>query len=154
MDITSFFTILGASMLPVMEVKAAIPIGVLSLGLPLWEVFLVAVLGSCIPSPFILFFIRKILHICQNSRFRLFRKVAGIIIRKIEKNQEKIKKYGYLALFIFVAIPLPGTGVWTGSILAGMLNLRIKYSLPAIVAGNIVASLCMIFLTHSINIVF
>ena len=154
MDITEFFAILGSSMLPIIEIKGAIPLGVLSFDLPLWEVFFVAVLGSCIPSPFILFFIRKILHICQKSKLWIFRKVANIIVNKVEKNKEKVKRYGYLAIFIFVAIPLPGTGVWTGSLIAGMLDLRIKYSLPAIVAGNVVASLCMIFLTHSINVVF
>ena len=70
---------------------------------------------------------------------------------KVHKHQDKVKKFGYLAIFIFVAIPLPGTGVWTGSLLAAMLDLRFRYAFPVIAVGHLVAGLAMLFVTHSIH---
>ena len=148
----AYLAVIGAAMIPIVEVKGAIPLGVFSFGLPLLTVFVLAIIGSSIPVPFILFFIKKLLHWLTNSKVKFFNKVSNFVLSKVEKHQEKVKKFGYLAIFIFVALPIPGTGVWTGSLLAAMLDLRIKYALPIIIVGNIVASLCMIFITHGINL--
>ena len=145
-------TVMFISMLPIVEVKGSIPFGVLTLGMPLIEVFIIAIIGSCIPAPFILFYIKKIIHRLQNSKNRFLNRASNFLISKVEKHSAKVHKWGYLAIFIFVALPIPGTGVWTGSLLAAMMDLRVKYALPVIVAGNIVACLCMIFLTHSIRV--
>ena len=145
-------TVMFISMLPIVEVKGSIPFGVFTLGMPLVEVFIIAIIGSCVPAPIVLFYIKKIIHKMQNSSVKVFNKASNFLMSKVEKHSAKVHKWGYLAIFIFVALPIPGTGVWTGSLLAAMMDLRVKYALPVIVAGNIVASLCMIFLTHSIKV--
>lgn len=148
----AYLAVFGTAMLPVAEVKLAIPLGVLTFGLPLASVMIVALIGSCIPVPFILYFIKGIIKKMTDSKVKLFNNASNFVLNKVEKHKEKVYKYGYLAIFIFVAIPVPGTGVWTGSLLAAILGLRIKFALPVIVSGNIIACLCMVFLTHGINL--
>ena len=134
-------TVLGMSMLPVLEVKAAIPMG-LAMGLPLWETFFIALIGSCIPVPFILLLLRPFFHWCTGRPF--FHKLAQKLQSRFQKKSTGVRKYSLLGLFLFVAIPLPTTGVWTGSGIAAMLDLRIRHALPVIIAGNAVASLLML----------
>ena len=150
-EILENILVFGMSMLPVVELKGAIPIGVLQFGLPLWTTFLIAFLGSIVPAPFLLVFIKGLIHKLQSSKVRLFNKVSNWLMGKVHKHQDKVKKFGYLAIFIFVAIPLPGTGVWTSSLLAAMLDLRFRYAFPVIAVGNLVAGLAMLFVTHSIH---
>ena len=134
-------TVLGMSMLPVLEVKAAIPVG-LAMGLPLWETFFIALLGSCIPVPFILLLLRPFFHGCKGRPF--FHRLAEKLEGRFQKKSGGVRRYSLLGLFLFVAIPLPTTGVWTGSGIAAMLDLRIRHALPVIVAGNAVAALLML----------
>ena len=137
-------TVFGVSMLPVLELKAAIPLG-LAMGLPLWETFLIALLGSSLPVPLILFFLRPVFRYLR--RFRFFARFADWFERHTHKRSKSVTKYrGYslLGLFVFVAIPLPTTGVWTGSAIASFLNLRILYAFPTILLGNAVAGLLML----------
>lgn len=134
-------TVLGMSMLPVLEVKAAIPMG-LAMGLPLWETFFIALLGSCIPVPFILLLLRPFFHWCKGRPF--FHRLAEKLEGRFQKKSSGVRRYSLLGLFLFVAIPLPTTGVWTGSGIAAMLDLRIRHALPIIVAGNAVAALLML----------
>ena len=134
-------TVLGMSMLPVLEVKAAIPVG-LAMGLPLWETFFIALLGSCIPVPFILLLLRPFFHWCKGRPF--FHRLAEKLEGRFQKKSGGVRRYSLLGLFLFVAIPLPTTGVWTGSGIAAMLDLRIRHALPVIVAGNAVAALLML----------
>ena len=128
-------------MLPVLEVKAAIPVG-LAMGLPLWETFFIALLGSCIPVPFILLLLRPFFHWCKGRPF--FHRLAEKLEGRFQKKSGGVRRYSLLGLFLFVAIPLPTTGVWTGSGIAAMLDLRIRHALPVIVAGNAVAALLML----------
>jgi len=134
-------TVFGMSMLPVLELKASIPAG-LAMGLQLWETFLIALVGSCVPVPFILLLLRPFFKWCKGRPF--FHKLADKLEGRFEKKSGSIRKYSLLGLFIFVAIPLPTTGVWTGSGIAAMLNLRIKHALPVIILGNTVAGLLML----------
>ena len=134
-------TVLGMSMLPVLEVKAAIPVG-LAMGLPLWETFFIALLGSCIPVPFILLLLRPFFHWCKGRPF--FHRLAEKLEGRFQRKSGGVRRYSLLGLFLFVAIPLPTTGVWTGSGIAAMLDLRIRHALPVIVAGNAVAALLML----------
>ena len=140
-------TVLGMSMLPVLEVKAAIPVG-LALGLPLWETFFIALLGSCIPVPFILLLLRPFFHWCKGRPF--FHRLAEKLEGRFQKKSGGVRRYSLLGLFLFVAIPLPTTGVWTGSGIAAMLDLRIRHALPVIVAGNAVAALLMLAFGQSV----
>ena len=134
------------SMAPVVELRGGIPIGV-GLGLPLWQAYLAAVIGNMVPVPFIIVFIRRI--------FKWMRVKFPSLGRLIEKLEDKahlkgqmVRKYKYLGLVILVAIPLPGTGAWTGSLAAAFLGMRLKKAMPAVVLGVLTAGCIMLGLTH------
>ncbi len=127
------------SMVPVVELRGAIPIG-MGMGLPLEVAIIISVIGNMIPVPFIMLFIRQI--------FKWMRKVnktfAGIVDKmeeKANKHRDKVTRYGFWGLFILVAIPLPGTGAWTGALVAALMELRFKTALPAIFLGVIGAAI-------------
>lgn len=141
--LTVFFT----AMLPVWELKGAIPMGVMGFNMTMGQAFWTAYLGSCIPSIFIVFFIEKIINKLTVSKVTFFRRVACFINGKVKKHQYRINKYGYLGIFLFVAIPLPGTGIWTGSLLAAMMDLKPKIVIPLIFAANLIAGLAMLGIT-------
>lgn len=138
------FKVMFTAALPVIEVKGAIPVGI-ALGMgPIHAAFL-AYLGSAIPVPAILFTVRPLFNYLKQSK--IFKRHINKFIFKSMKKSGNVKKYGYLGLFLFVGIPLPGTGVWTGSIIAALLNLRFKYAFPTILAGNFIASLIILILS-------
>ena len=146
-----YLRVIGTAMLPVLELKAAILGFGLGTNIPLWTTFFLALLGSSIPVPFILLFIKIIIHKMSKSNVKFFNRFSNWLLGKVEKNRDRIARYGYLAIFIFVAIPLPGTGVWTGSLLAAMMDLKIKKALPVIILGNVVAGLLILALTFGID---
>ena len=158
MDIAAFFTrfehyiyVLGISMLPIVELKGAMPVG-LALGLGTWNTFFTALIGSCLPIPFLILLIRKILEWLSVCRIPLFNRFGAFLNRKIEKGQNSraFRTSAILGLFLFVAIPLPTTGVWTGSMIAGVLKIPLKIAWPIIVLGNTVAGLIVLFASHLI----
>ena len=134
------------SMLPVVELRGAIPVGY-AFGFPLIPNYLVSIAGNLLPVPFILFLVPAIIRAMANSKVALFVKVADFLEKKVQKNTEKITKYAVFGLFLFVAIPLPGTGAWTGSMVAAMLNMDKRKSflsvfLGVLAAGVIVSVIC------------
>lgn len=120
------------SILPVIELRGAIPLGA-GLGLPLWLCFLMAVIGNLLPVPFLIFFGGKVLH--YFAKFERFGKPFRKIIEIGEKKVSKMKKTVFWGLLTFVAIPLPGTGAWTGALVAITLDLDFKKAFPPIVLG-------------------
>ena len=130
------------SMVPLIELRGAIPYG-LAVGLDPFLTYALAIVGNCLPVPFILFFIRKILSWMQASRVRFFNRVATFVIEKGQRGFRKVQKYAVFGLYLFVAIPLPGTGAWTGSLIASLLNIPFKKSFPAVVLGVLVAAVIM-----------
>ncbi len=134
------------AMVPVVELRGAIPIGV-GYGLDLWLAILLSVVGNMLPVPFIMLFIRKIF-----AWMRKVNKKFAAIVDKMEakaaKHQDKVTKYGFWGLLILVAIPLPGTGAWTGALVAAMMELRMKTALPAIFLGVIIAAVIVSFVTY------
>ena len=100
-----------------------------------------------LPIPFILIFINKILHLISHSKISFFNKPAGFILKKADKNKDKITKYATWGLFLFVAIPLPGTGGWTGALLASLLHLDKKKSFIVISLGVFIAGLIITLLS-------
>ena len=134
------------SMVPVIELRGAVPFGV-GMDLPLLPVLIVSVVGNMLPVPFIALFIRRIFAFLRRRSKRL-----NGIVSKIEdrarKKARKIKKYETLGLFILVAIPLPGTGAWTGALVGALLNIRLKWLLPAVFAGVVTAGVIMSILTY------
>ena len=130
------------SMFPIVELRGAVPVGV-ALGIESWKLYIIAVLGNMLPIPFVLWLARPIINFFLNSR--LFKKLGQWLHRKVEKNTDKIVKYGTWGLFIFVAIPLPGTGAWTGALVAALIDLRIKKAVPSILLGVMTAGVIMLF---------
>lgn len=130
---------------PLIEQRGAIPYGIFS-GQSAWLVFLVALAGSILPVPFILLMFNKIYQWLLKWKF--FGRIVKHIDKKIAKNQATFEKYEELALIIFIAIPLPTTGLWTGSAIASFLKLDFKKSLFCAVIGGtlsagIITALCV-----------
>lgn len=143
-ELTVFLT----AVLPVIELKGAIPVGI-SLGLSPLHAAIIAFLGSITPVPFILFAIRPIFNHLKKTR--IFEKIVDRLTNKSMAKSGRIQKYGAWGLFFFVAIPLPGTGVWTGSLIASMLDMRFKWAFPSIVLGNLVAGLFIMGLSDGVH---
>ena len=139
------FTLL-VSMIPVVELRGGIPFGT-ALGLPPWAALCAAVVGNLIPVPFIIVYIRRI-FLWLRRRFPKLNRLVDKLERKAHLKGRKVSKYKYLGLFVFVAIPLPGTGAWTGSLAAAFLDMRLKNALPAVVLGVLTAGCIMLGLTH------
>lgn len=123
---------------PVIELRGAIPFG-LALGLSPISSFVFSYLGSLLPAPFVLLLIRRIIK--RFSHLKFFVKLDEKFQIKATAHSENVKKYGWLALAVFVAIPIPGTGVWSGSVIAAFLDIRFKVAFPAIAIGNLVAGI-------------
>lgn len=133
------------AMAPVSELRGAIPYG-LAHDIPLGLLLPLCIAANLLPVPFIILFLRKILAWMQRLGGRA-RALADWLIGRGFKKSMLIKKYETLGLFLLVAIPLPGTGAWTGALAAALMGLRMSFALPAIgggvaAAGVIVALLC------------
>ena len=135
------------SMLPIIECRGAIPLG-FALGLPWWQTCLLSTAGNLLPVPFILLFIRAILKWMRECRVSFFNKIAAWLDRKIEKHKGTIEKYSYWGVMLFVGIPLPGTGAWTGSLIAAVLGLEWKKSFLAAIGGVLMATVIMAVLSY------
>lgn len=138
------------SMVPVIELRGALPSGV-AMGLSPWTAFAVSVIGNMVPVPFIILFIRRILD--WMKRFEKFRQIAEKLENKAKKHEDKIVKYEALGLFILVALPLPGTGAWTGSLVAAIFDLRLRSAVPVIFAGVVTAGLIVLFITYGVVLI-
>ena len=134
------------SLLPVIELRGGIITGYL-LGIDFLPTFFIAFLGNIVPIPFILFFIKIIFKFLKRTPLR---KIVSWCERKAEEKNETIKKYAYLGLIIFVGIPLPGTGAWTGALIASTLNMDIKKTFLAISLGVLLAGIIISILSFGI----
>ena len=137
------------SMVPVIELRGALPIGV-GMGLEPWVALVVSIIGNMVPVPFIIIFIRRILN--WMHRFEKFDRLAKRLEAKAERQGDKLVKYETLGLFLLVAVPLPGTGAWTGSLVAALFDLRLKTAIPTIFAGVVAAGLVVFFITYGVVI--
>lgn len=145
------FTIL-VSMTPVLELRGGIPFGV-ALGLPVWAAYLAAVIGNMLPVPFILVYIQQIFRWMRRRMPRL-NSLVDCLERKAHLKGQKVTKYKYLGLLLFVAIPLPGTGAWTGTLAAAFLDMPLRKALPSIFAGVLIAGLAISVLTFGVASLF
>ena len=141
--------VLLISMIPLIELRGAIPVAVgMELGLPEWLVLIIAIIGNILPVPIIYLFARKVLDWGKDRKWKPFKKFCNFCLIKGEKAGQKLlkKAHGgvYFALFLFVAVPIPGTGAWTGTLAASILNLDFKKTIFAIAAGILVAGLIML----------
>lgn len=133
------FGVMICSMIPIIELRGGIPLG-MALGLPWWQSFIYAVIGNMIPVPFILLFINKLIGWMSRSKVEFFNKVGNWLLRKAEKNREKIEKYSFFGVCLFVAIPLPVTGAWTGSLVASTIGMKWWKALLSCLLGVLIAA--------------
>ncbi|MEO0094839.1 MAG: small multi-drug export protein [candidate division WOR-3 bacterium] len=142
-ELTVFLT----SMVPVIELRGALPVAINLFKIPWYEAFVISFIGNILPVPLILLFLKPVTDLlCKIS---IFGKFFEWLFKRTRKKSEIIEKYKELGLLIFVAIPLPGTGAWTGALLAYLMALDFKrsiifISLGVFIAGVIVSSLCLI----------
>ncbi len=140
------------AMVPVVELRGAIPYGVVA-GLSVHTAFILAVIGNLIPIPFLVVFTRKVFEWLRTKSEGLDRMVCRLEA-KADKNKEIVEKYEFFGLMLLVAIPLPGTGAWTGALVAAMLDMRLKRAMPAIIVGVLVAGVIVTTLTYGAGALF
>ena len=153
------------SLLPIVELRGSVPVGA-AIGLPFYTNYIVSVIGNLLPVPFVLLLMPKIIDFM--ARFRFFRPIANWLKDKAEKHKDKIikptaeeadeenKKEArlstkiFMALLLFVAIPLPGTGAWTGSLVAALFNLPKRSSFLAIALGVMTSGVIMCLASYGV----
>ena len=142
--VTTFFI----SMLPIVELRAGLPYGI-ALGLDYPLALTAALVGNMIPVPFIVVYIRRI-FVWLRAHFAKMDSFITKLEKKAHLKGETVRKYGPLGLLIFVAIPLPGTGAWTGALIAALLDMRLKSAVPSIFMGVCISATIMTLLTFGV----
>lgn len=138
------------SMIPIIELRGAIPMGYF-LGLPWWQSYVISVLGNMLPVPFILLFINRVIRWMASSKIKLFHKVANWLLAKAAKNTEKIEKYGFWGVCLFIAVPLPVTGAWTGSLVSATIGLKFWRAMLSALLGVMIAGVIMTVIFYGIG---
>lgn len=144
-------TILMA-MMPVVELRGAIPAGV-GFGLSLPESFVLSLIGNILPIPFAILFTRRIFAWLR-TKSKWLNSLVSRLEAKAEKNKDMVLKYQFWGLVLLVAIPLPGTGAWTGGLVAAMLDMQLKRAMPAIALGVLIAGVIVLSLTFGVITIF
>ena len=135
------------SMMPVLELRGGLLAASL-LDVEYLKALMICIIGNLLPIPFVLLFIEKIVILME--KFGPTKRIALFLRKKVEKNQSSIEKYDFWGLTFFVGIPLPGTGAWTGSLLAGLLHIPRRKSVPAILTGILMASVIMSVISYGV----
>lgn len=144
--------LLIVSMIPIVELRGAIPLGAALLDMGIWETLVLSVIGNLIPVPFLILLTRPLFSWLKKTK--VFSGIVAKLESRVEKKADKVMKNAALGLFLFVAIPLPGTGAWTGSMIASLFDMRFKYALPSICLGVIVAGIIMTVASFGITSLF
>ncbi|RLC55157.1 MAG: small multi-drug export (modular protein) [Candidatus Cloacimonadota bacterium] len=144
-NVSSEVKVFLIAMIPIFELRGAIPIGILKYELPLWKVIPIALAGNMFPIFFILLFFDIITKICFKIPF--LKKLLEAIFARTRRKTEVIQKYEEIGLMLFVAIPLPITGAWTGSLAAYLFGLKFWKSILFIFMGVCIAAVVVTFLT-------
>ncbi len=137
------------SILPILELRGGLIAASLLNVSPLTG-YIISIIGNTLPVPFILLFINKILDCMGKSKIKWMNKLSKWLDKKARKHKDSIEKYGYLGLTLFVGIPLPGTGAWTGCLAASVLNMDKKKSFISIMLGIIMASIIMMLISYGL----
>ena len=137
-------------MVPVIELRGAIPIGV-GMGLPFWPVFVTALIGNLAPIPILILFTRQVFEWLR-TKSAFLEKIVSRLEKKAAAKEALLKKYELLGLCILVAIPLPGTGAWTGALVSAVFGIRLKQAMPAIMLGVLIAGIIVSIVTFGVSI--
>ncbi len=148
-EIYKYLITLLTGTLPIVELRGAIPVGV-GLGLSNIAAFITAYIGNLIPVPFLILFLRKIFD-WMKKREGFLKRTAIKFENRAKKHEDTIKKYRVWGLLIFVAIPIPGTGAWTGALIAAIFDIRMKHSFPVIALGVLIAGIIVTLLTMGVT---
>ncbi len=151
-SIGKFITTFFISMVPIVELRLGLPYGIAQ-GLEYPYALLAAVLGNMLPTPFIIVYIRRIFAWLR-LRWAALDGFISRMEKKAETKGETVRRYGFWGLIILVAIPLPGTGAWTGALAAAFLNLRLREAIPAIFIGVCIAAAIMTGITFGVIHIF
>jgi len=135
------------AMLPIVELRGAIPIGIAE-GMNPFSAALISLAGSMLPVPFILLFLKPVFTRMRGSKTGV--KIVDTLTSRTKRRAENIKKYSAYGLILFVAIPLPSTGVWTGAMAASLFNIPIKRAFLAILTGDCIAAILVMLLSKAI----
>ena len=141
-----------AAMIPVLGLRFAIPFGV-ARGLRLWTSIWASVLGNLVPVPFIVVFITRIFAWLRRRSAR-FNTLVDSLERRAEGKKATVEKYAFWGLVVLVAIPLPGTGAWTGALVAAMMDMRMRRAFPAIAVGVVIAAVIVSVIMYGAKTVF
>lgn len=126
------------SMFPVVELRGGLPYGI-ALGLSTWQALAAALAGNFLPVPFIILYIKRVLAWMRRKNKKLDA-LAEKLEKKAHLKGRMVKKYSFLGLVVLVAVPLPGTGAWTGALVAAILDMRVRRAVPAILLGLLIAA--------------
>lgn len=135
------------SLMPILELRGGLLAASL-LDVEFVRAAIICVLGNVLPIPIVLLFLKKVLDLFE--KWKVTKKIVDWLLKKVESKREQIDKYGYWGLVIFVGIPLPGTGAWTGALLAVVLGLNRKKSFVCILLGVLMAAIIMSILSYGI----
>ena len=136
-DLSSILTVLGLAASPISELRGAIPVAIIQFHFPWYYAFLLAIIGNLLPVPFILLFLDTASRLL--SKVGLFDRILSWLFERTKRRSTIIEKYQRIGLVLFVAIPLPVTGAWTGSLAAVLLGLRFKHAFLSIFIGVLIA---------------
>ena len=134
------------SMIPILELRGALLVAGPLLGVPVSVAVPVSVIGYIIPVPFFLLLITPIFQWMKGTK--LFRPMVEKLESKAMSKSDQIEKYEFWGLVLFVGIPLPGTGAWTGSLIAALLGIKFKKAFPAVILGILIATVIMCFISY------
>lgn len=151
-NIEEVFKVFVLSMLPVIELRGAIPVGI-AMGLAPWQAFIFSVLGNMVPVPLIILFTRQVFAWCK-THCKIIDRLVIKLENKAYSKSEVVLKYQTIGLCILVAIPLPGTGAWTGAIISALLNLSLLSAIPSILLGVIIAGLIVTGVSCGVVFIF
>ena len=137
----------GTALLPVLEIRGAIPVGIAN-GLSPWLSYAIGVVGNMLPIPFLILLTRHIFAWLRKHNILV--KFTLWLERKGHEKAKTVQRYSFWGLLILVAIPLPGTGAWTGALVASLLDMRLKNAIPAIFIGVLIAGAIVLAVTMGV----
>lgn len=141
------------SMIPIIELRGAIPMGAL-FDMPWWLTYLLSVLGNMVPVPFILLLIKAVIGWMSRSKIKFFNKIASFLLKRVEKRRAQIEKYSFWGVCLFVAVPLPVTGAWTGSLVAAMIDMKFWKAFLSCLFGVMIAGVIMTLISYGAVAIF
>lgn len=138
------------SMIPIIELRGAIPMGYF-FDMPWWQSYLISVAGNMVPVPFILLFINRIIRWMSGSKIGFLNRFSNWLLNKAAKNREKIEKFGFWGVCFFIALPLPVTGAWTGSLVSATIGLKFWRAMLSALLGVLIAGTIMTVIFYGIG---